>query len=95
MIISDEALNKLEKLAALKVADEKREEFKEQLGKIVNFVEVLNELDLASVEATVSTMGGVTPLRADEPKKCDVAEFVLNHAPKSDGKSFEVSKIIE
>lgn len=95
MQITDKDLNKLEKLAALKVPEEKREEFKKELEKIVNFVDVLNELDLEGIEATVSTMGGTTPLREDTPQPSSVAEFVLKYAPKSDGKSFEVPKIIE
>ena len=95
MQITDKDLNKLEKLAALKVPEEKREEFKKELEKIVNFVDVLNELDLEGIKATVSTMGGTTPLREDTPRPSSVAEFVLKHAPKSDGKSFEVPKIIE
>ena len=46
MYIDDKMLEKLEKLSALKIPDDKREEFKEQLSKIVDFVEVLNELNL-------------------------------------------------
>ncbi len=95
MIISEKDLVKLERLAALEVPAARREEFKEQLGKIVGFVEVLNELDLDGVEATVSTMGGTTPLREDAPRESGVRGFVLAHAPKSDGSSFEVPKIIE
>ena len=37
MVIDDTLLNKLEKLSALQIPEEKREEFKKQLGEIVNF----------------------------------------------------------
>ena len=40
MIIDDALLSKLERLSALKIPDEKREEFKGQLNNIVDFVEI-------------------------------------------------------
>ena len=46
MVIDDTLLNKLEKLSALQIPEEKREDFKKQLGEIVNFTEILNELNL-------------------------------------------------
>jgi len=51
MQIDDTLLNKLEKLSALQISDEKREEVKKQLSEIVSFVDILNELDLSSDEA--------------------------------------------
>lgn len=45
MQIDDTLLNKLEKLSALQINDEKREEIKKQLSEIVSFVDILNELE--------------------------------------------------
>ena len=42
MQIDDTLLNKLEKLSALQINDEKRDEIKKQLSEIVSFVDVLN-----------------------------------------------------
>lgn len=95
MQIDDKMLEKLEKLSALKIPDDKREEFKGQLSKIVDFVDVLNELNLDGIEAAVSTVSGGTPLRDDEPHKSDVIDIILQNAPQKQGKSFEVPKIIE
>ena len=61
MIIDDALLSKLERLSALKIPDAKREEFKGQLNNIVDFVEILNELDLQSGEAAITTLKGGTP----------------------------------
>ena len=83
MIIDDALLSKLERLSALKIPDEKREEFKGQLNNIVDFVEILNELDLQSGEAAITTL------------KSDFAESVLKHAPQSEGGYFVVPKIID
>ena len=95
MYIDDKMLEKLEKLSALKIPDDKREEFKEQLSKIVDFVEVLNELNLDNLEATISPVSGGTLLRDDEPVKSDVIDIILENAPQKQGRSFEVPTIIE
>lgn len=95
MKITEQMLEKLEKLSALSVAEDKREEFKAQLGEIVNFVEILNELDLDNIDATISTIKSATPFREDEPKECNISKDVLAHAPKHSGNYFEVPKIMD
>lgn len=95
MNIDDKILQKLEKLSALSIPDDKRAEFKEQLSKVVNFVEILNDLDLDSVEATVNIASGSTLFRDDEPVSSDVVNSVLKFAPKTVDRYFEVPKIIE
>ncbi|MGG7073837.1 Asp-tRNA(Asn)/Glu-tRNA(Gln) amidotransferase subunit GatC [Campylobacter sp. 9BO] len=95
MVIDDTLLNKLEKLSSLKVSDDKREEIKKQLSEIVNFVEVLNELDLSHDEAVVSAINAATPLREDTPRQSDVVRSILAHAPHREGNFFAVPKIIE
>ncbi|MGP1359916.1 Asp-tRNA(Asn)/Glu-tRNA(Gln) amidotransferase subunit GatC [Campylobacter sp.] len=95
MQIDDALLNKLEKLSALQISDEKREEIKKQLSEIVSFVDVLSELDLSGEEAVVSSIKGGTPLREDEPRLSDVVDTILKHAPLREGHFFAVPKIIE
>lgn len=95
MNITDEMLGKLEKLSALSVPADKREEFKGQLSQIVGFVEILDELDLAGLEAEVSTIKANGPLRADEVRESKVIKDILKHAPKANGNFFEVPKIID
>lgn len=95
MKITDEMLGKLEKLSALSVPADKREEFKGQLSQIVGFVEILDELDLAGLEAEVSTIKANGPLRADEVRESGVIKDILKHAPKANGNFFEVPKIID
>ena len=94
MQIDDTLLNKLEKLSALQISDEKREEVKKQLSEIVSFVDILNELDLSD-EAVVSSIKGGTPLREDEPRPSDVIDTILKYAPSREGHFFAVPKIIE
>ncbi len=95
MIIDDALLSKLERLSALKIPDEKREEFKGQLNNIVDFVEILNELSLEGGEVAITTLKGGTPFRKDVPCKSDVGTDILKYAPSSEGSYFVVPKIID
>lgn len=95
MQIDQTLLSKLEKLSALKIADEKKEELLKELSEIVNFVEKLNELDLSSSEALINTTKGQTPLRMDISQNSDIIDEVLEHSPKSFEHFFLVPKIIE
>ena len=95
MIIDEIILNKLEKLSALKIPQNKRDEIKNQLNNIVNFVEILNELNLDDTQVAITTLKGGTPFREDTPKKSDVVDIIIKHAPDSDGNYFVVPKIIE
>jgi len=96
MQINDTLLSKLEKLSALKIDDNKREEAIAELSKIVNFVEILNELDLAHEKASFTTLKGGTPFRDDIPSvNEEIIKTILEHAPKSENMYFTVPKIIE
>ncbi len=96
MKIDDTLLTKLEKLSSLKIEAEKRAEMVEEIGKIVDFVENLNELDLDDREASFSTIEGGTPFREDKPENNpEVIESILAHAPKAQEHFFVVTKIIE
>lgn len=92
MTINDELLNKLEKLSAIKIADDKREETKKQLSEIVGFVEVLNELDLNLQDN--STLNA-TPFRQDAPVSVNVIDELFKNAPATTEHFFVVPKIIE
>ena len=93
MKIDDKLLAKLEKLSLIEVED--KESLKKDLSEILEFVDVLNEIDTSKIDATFNTLNAYTPLREDEPKNSEIYKEVLKHAPKSDGSYFIVPKIIE
>jgi aspartyl-tRNA(Asn)/glutamyl-tRNA(Gln) amidotransferase subunit C len=93
MKIDLKLIEKLENLAMLEVED--KEKMAKDLAEIVEFVEMLNEIDTSNIEATFSTLNNPTPLREDEVVKSDVIKEVLSHAPKAKDGYFIVPKIIE
>jgi len=93
MKIDIKLIQRLENLSMLEVSD--KEKMAKDLEEIVEFVEMLNELDTSNIDATFSTLDNPTPLREDEPKRSDVIKEVLKHAPKAKDGYFIVPKIIE
>ena len=93
MKIDVKVIEKLENLAMVEVED--KEKMAKELEEIVNFVEMLNELDTEGIEPSFRVLDITTPLRDDEPKRSDVIKDVLAHAPKSKDGYFIVPKIIE
>jgi aspartyl-tRNA(Asn)/glutamyl-tRNA(Gln) amidotransferase subunit C len=96
MQIDDAVLAKLEKLSHLRIDESKKEEVKDQLTGILNYIENLNELDTTSLDASFSTLDGGTPLRVDTPREVtQIAKDILSHAPKAQDDFFIVPAIIE
>ncbi len=94
--IDEKLLQKLEKLSSLEIEPSKRVSTIEEIGKIVDFVENLSELDLNDKDASFSTIEGGTPFREDTPTNdSEVINTILEHAPKSSEGFFIVPKIIE
>lgn len=96
MKIDDKVLANLEKLSHLRIDESKKEEVKEQLSGILNYVENLNELNTDGLPSSFSTLEGGTPMREDIPQGDDtVAKDILSHAPNAQDDFFIVPAIIE
>ena len=59
-------IDKLGRLARIKLSDEERERLPAELGRIVSYVEQLQAVDVEGVEPMVHAGGGQLRLRADE-----------------------------
>jgi len=96
MVIDDKIIDKIAKLSSLQIDENEKESLKAELGDIVNFVEVLNDVDVSHVDATFTTIAGGTPYREDIPaQKENFSKEILANAPKSEDGYFIVPKIIE
>jgi len=93
MKIDVKLIERLENLSMLEV--ENKEEMAKNLSEIVEFVEMLNELDTENIEATFNVLNASTPLREDIVKEENIIDEVLAHAPKAKDGYFIVPKIIE
>lgn len=82
-------------LARLNVAESQIERFADQLGNILEYVETLNQLDTAGIQATSHAIDMVNAFREDELAASLDRQSALNNAPEEDDGSFIVPKVIE
>src|SRR5678816_4544879 len=68
MEVNDALIDKLAHLARLKFEDSEKEEIKNDLQKMIAFVEKLNELDTTGVEPLLHMTDEINSLREDELK---------------------------
>jgi aspartyl-tRNA(Asn)/glutamyl-tRNA(Gln) amidotransferase subunit C len=90
MNIDDVAL-----LARLKLTDEEKALFSDQLGKVIGYIDKLNELDTSDVEPTSHVLPLKNVFRDDNVAPSLPRENILKNAPESEDGFFRVPKIIE
>lgn len=96
MKVDNELLAKLEKLTSIKVDEDKKEQMKEDISQIIEFVQNLNDIDVSGVEETISPISGGTPFREDiAVSSKEISDIVIKNAPKSENNHFVVPKILE
>ena len=94
MTISQEEVTRIAHLARLELGESDLERFAGQLTDILQYMEILNEVDTSGTEPLYSPVDHETPYREDEVREEHTREEVLRNAPRSDGEYFLVPKIV-
>lgn len=81
-------------LAKLRLAEAEKEELAAQLGRIIDFVEQLAEVDISDVPPTKHVLGATNVDRPDIPHECLSQEQALANAPQADEEHFVVPKVL-
>lgn len=95
MEVTDALVEKLAHLSRLEFNAADKEEIKNDLQRMISFVEKLDELDLSDTEPLLHMSPGINVLRADEIKGSTTREEALKNAPAHDNKFFKVPKVIK
>lgn len=95
MEVNDALVDKLAHLAMLKFEASEKEEIKNDLQKMIAFIEKLNELDTRGVEPLLHLTDEVNVLREDEVQGSISREDALKSAPLHDDEFFKVPKVIK
>ena len=95
MEVNDALIDKLAHLARLKFDEAEKEEIKNDLQRMILFVEKLNELDLENVEPLLHMGGEINVLREDEIQGSITRQEALSNAPLHDDQFFKVPKVIK
>lgn len=86
---------KVAKLARLKLTDAELDDCTTKLGKILDYVESLNEINTDDVEPLVHAVELSNVFRDDEVRPSLPQTAALSNAPKTDGRYFLVPQILE
>ncbi len=94
MEINNEIIDKLAKLAKLQFKDEQRDEIRNDLNKIIAFVDKIDELDTEGVEPLIHMNTEINVLREDEVKETITQVQALKNAPSKDSDYFKISTVL-
>lgn len=95
MEINDSLIEKLADLSRLEFSAEEKEEIKTELGKMIGFIDKLNELDTTGVEPLLHMSENENVFREDEVQGELSKEDVFKNASLHDGNFFKVPKVIK
>lgn len=95
MEVNDQLVDKLAHLSRLQFTDTEKTGIKNDLQRMIGFVEKLNELDLSGVEPLLHMSPEVNVLRDDEIRGSVSRDEALRNAPLHDEQFFKVPKVIK
>jgi aspartyl-tRNA(Asn)/glutamyl-tRNA(Gln) amidotransferase subunit C len=84
-------------LARLKLTDEEKDRFRQQLSEILEYAARLQAVDTSQVEPAAAQSPAAAPgvLRPDVPGPCLELNEVLANAPQVDSDQFRVPPVLE
>lgn len=93
--IDDNLIKYLEELSRLRLTHEEEERAKDELTKILGYIDMLNELDTTDVEAMSHPFSYTNNFREDECKASTDRELILKNAPQQKDGCFKVPTTVE
>jgi len=90
-----EEVSKAALLARLKLTDDELKTLTAQLGRVLGYVDILNEVDTEDVEPMAHAVEVANVFRDDAAGESLSRDDALSNAPMTDGKSFLVPQILE
>ena len=92
--IDDKTMENVEILAKLNLTGEEREKARDEMEKILAYVDKLGELDTDAVKPLVHILPEVNVFRKDLITNGDGKEAALKNAPKSKNGQYQVPKTV-
>jgi aspartyl-tRNA(Asn)/glutamyl-tRNA(Gln) amidotransferase subunit C len=93
--LSRDDVLKLAALSKLKLSDEEVEKLRGELSEILNYVEMLDDVDVAGLEPTYQVTGLDNVWRPDETKDYGYkTEDLLKNAPAVQENQFKVKRVL-
>lgn len=95
MEITNQTVDKLANLAMLQFNETEKDAIRNDLEKMIGFIEQLEKIDTKGVEPLLHITDAVNVLRADELKGSISREEALLNAPAKDEQFFTVPKVLK
>lgn len=94
-MITKKQVEHVAKLARLSFDEEEKEKFADQLGKIIAYVDQLNELDTTDVEPMAQAVPKTNVMRDDVVVDTKNMDDIIKNAPAEEDGYFRVPRITE
>lgn len=94
-IISDETIEYVGILAKLELSEEEKEQAKKDMGRMLDYIDKLGELDTTGVEPMSHVFPANNVFREDVVTGTDMREQLLSNAPEEKDGMFMVPKTFE
>ncbi|CVI66245.1 MAG TPA: Asp-tRNA(Asn)/Glu-tRNA(Gln) amidotransferase subunit GatC [Candidatus Anaerobutyricum stercoris] len=94
-VISDETMEYVGILAKLELSSEEKERAKEDMAKMLDYIDTLNELDTSGVEPMSHVFPVHNVFREDVVTNGDEREEILANAPEAKEGAFVVPKTFD
>lgn len=95
MEIDNKTVDRIATLAKLQFDDNKKEEIKNDLNRMLAFVDKINEVNTDGVEPLVHMNNEINVLREDVVKVTITQEEALKNAPQKDSDYFKIPKVLK
>ena len=95
MKLDTNTINKIAKLARIRLSEEESKDLLKDMNSILDWVEQLNEVNTDNVEPLSNVSRSKLYLRKDEKSKEDKSDEVLSNAPEKLENYFVVPKVVE
>lgn len=95
MKITDEMIDYISQLARLELSGEEKEKGKEEIGKIIDYMDTLNTLDTTDIEAMSHAFPVKNVFREDVVKPSVDREIITLNAPQKKEGCFKVPKTVD
>lgn len=95
MAVTTKDVHEVAELARLRFSPAEEERLAEELNRILQYMDTLNELDTAGVEPTSHILPLANAFRRDEATPSPAAAEIAAAAPQRQGDYFKVPRIID
>ena len=95
MKLDTNTINKIAKLARIKLSEEEADDLLKDMNSILDWVEQLNEVNTDSIEPLANISSSILPKRKDESRDVNSSDEILQNSPDKLEGYFAVPKVVE